>query len=54
MKEGMDFDAAFAWSSKTFAYTNHTIMAEALEKWDVNLFKSVVPEITRADRRINA
>ena len=45
MEEGMDFDAAFAVVQKTFAYTNHTIMAEALEKWDVNLFKSVVPQL---------
>ena len=45
MEEGMDFDAAFAVVCRTFAYTNHTIMAEALEKWDVNLFKSVVPQL---------
>ena len=42
---GLSFDEAFAAAQKTFAYTNHTIMAEALEKWDVRLFLSVIPEV---------
>ncbi len=45
MKEGMSFDAAFDISSRVFAYTNHTVMSEALEKWPLDLLGSVVPEI---------
>ena len=53
MREGLDFDQAFAVAAETFNYTNHTIMAEALEKWDVDLFKSVLPEIFDLIYRIN-
>ena len=42
---GLSFENAFAIACDTFAYTNHTIMAEALEKWDVRLFLSVIPEV---------
>ena len=45
MAEGMDFDAAFDVAKNTFSYTNHTVMSEALERWDMNLLRSVVPEI---------
>ncbi len=51
--EGLDFPAAFAIARRTFAYTNHTVMAEALEKWNYRLFKSVVPEIAAVIRQIN-
>lgn len=44
-EEGMVFEEAFAIVQATFAYTNHTIMAEALEKWDVELFCDVIPEV---------
>ncbi len=54
MLEGMDFDTAFDETQKVFSYTNHTVMSEALEKWDVDLFKSVLPEIFDIIYRINA
>lgn len=54
MKEGISFNRAFEIASRTFSYTNHTIMAEALEKWDVALFKSVLPEIFDIIYQINA
>ena len=49
----MDFDAAFDITRKTFNYTNHTLMSEALEKWGYDLMRSVVPEITELISRIN-
>ena len=45
MNDGVTFDAAFEIAQKTFAYTNHTVMAEALEKWNIDLMKSVIPEV---------
>ena len=53
VKEGCDFDWAFGVAQRTFAYTNHTVMAEALEKWDKNLIMSVAPDIYRIIERIN-
>jgi starch phosphorylase len=44
-EEGMSFAKAFRIAKETFAYTNHTVMAEALEKWNVNLFKAVIPNV---------
>ncbi len=54
MREGLDFEQAFSVAAETFNYTNHTIMAEALEKWDADLFRSVLPEIFDIIYRINA
>ncbi|HWQ06052.1 MAG TPA: glycogen/starch/alpha-glucan phosphorylase [Feifaniaceae bacterium] len=54
MKQGISFNRAFEIASQTFSYTNHTVMAEALEKWDVSLFKSVLPEVFDIIYQINA
>ena len=45
MAEGMSFEDAFRVAQKTFSYTNHTVMGEALEKWPLDLLRSVVPEV---------
>ena len=44
MEEGIDIDEAIEIVSKTCAYTNHTILAEALEKWPISFLKEVVPQ----------
>ena len=53
MKEGLDFERAFAIIKEAFAYTNHTIMAEASEKWNIELFNEVIPEVYRYVEMIN-
>jgi glycogen/starch/alpha-glucan phosphorylases len=46
-EERMSFVKALRIAKDTFAYTNHTVMAEALEKWNTGLFRSVIPRIYR-------
>ena len=53
MKEGMDFEQSFNSAQHTFSYTNHTVMGEALEKWPLDLLRSVVPEIVDIILRID-
>ena len=53
MAEGMTFEHSFDIAQKTFSYTNHTVMGEALEKWDLDLMRSVVPEIVEIILRID-
>ncbi len=45
MLEGFSFDEGFEIAQRTFSYTNHTVLGEALEKWPQELLRSVVPEI---------
>lgn len=51
--EGMTFAKALRIAKETFAYTNHTVMSEALEKWNEALFKSVIPHVYRYIVKIN-
>ena len=53
MLEGMDFDQSFQIAQQTFSYTNHTVLGEALEKWNLDLMRSVVPEIVDIILRID-
>ena len=53
MNEGMDFQQAFEIAQKTFSYTNHTVMGAALEKWNLDLLRTVVPEIVDIIVRID-
>lgn len=43
--EKIRFSKALRIAKETFAYTNHTVMSEALEKWNVHLFKAVIPKL---------
>ena len=54
MLEKVSFEKAFTIARDTFAYTNHTVMQEALEKWDISLLRAVCPEIVALMRRIDA
>ena len=54
MEDGFTFDAAFEIVRNVFAYTNHTVMQEALEKWDLALLASVCPELVAIIRKIDA
>ncbi len=49
----MDWDKAWNIVVNTFAYTNHTILKEALEQWSVRLYESVLPEVYRIVEKIN-
>ena len=51
--EGLTWDEAWDVTTKTCAYTNHTIMAEALEKWPIDLFSKLLPRIYQIVKEID-
>ncbi len=51
--EGLEWDEAWEVTTKTCAYTNHTIMAEALEKWPIELFSRLLPRVYQIVEEIN-
>ena len=52
-EEGLERDDAWDITTRTCAYTNHTIMAEALEKWPIELFSRLLPRIYQIVEEIN-
>ena len=52
-ENGLEWDEAWDVTTKTVAYTNHTIMAEALEKWPIELFSRLLPRIYQIIEEIN-
>lgn len=50
---GLGWNEAWAIVQKTFAYTNHTILAEALEKWPIEIFQGLLPRIYQIVEEIN-
>ncbi len=52
-EENLEWDEAWEVTTKTVAYTNHTIMAEALEKWPIELFSRLLPRIYQIVEEIN-
>ena len=53
MNNGMNFEKAFSIAVKVFNYTNHTVMPEALEKWDCGLVEELLPEVYAIILQIN-
>lgn len=54
MIEGFDFESAFKMTRKMFAYTNHTVMAEALESWDTELIEELIPDVYEIIKKIES
>ena len=52
-EEGLEWDEGWEITRKTCAYTNHTIMAEALEKWPIELFSRLLPRVYQIVEEIN-
>ncbi|HBJ1650960.1 glycogen/starch/alpha-glucan phosphorylase [Clostridium botulinum] len=52
-EEGINFNKALRYANKFFGYTNHTILAEALEKWDIKLIEKLFPRILEITEKID-
>lgn len=51
--EGLEFDAAFEITRNVFNYTNHTVMQEALEKWDLKIIRDTVPQVVDIIKKLD-
>lgn len=52
-EEGLNWDEAWGITTKTVSYTNHTILPEAMEKWNIDMFKTLLPRIFMIINEIN-
>lgn len=52
-EKGLGWDEAWEITTRVFAYTNHTVMGEALEKWPLDMFKKILPRISMIVEEIN-
>lgn len=52
-EEGMSWTESWTLATKTFAYTNHTILSEALEKWPIDIFQKLLPRLYQIIEEIN-
>ncbi len=52
-EEGLNWDKAWGITTRTVSYTNHTILPEAMEKWNIDMFKSLLPRIFMIINEIN-
>ncbi|MCR4692718.1 MAG: glycogen/starch/alpha-glucan phosphorylase [Firmicutes bacterium] len=52
-EKGLGWDEAWDITRRTFAYTNHTVMSEALEKWPLDMFERILPRISMIVQEIN-